>query len=596
MNTRKIILAVLGALVLLGIGNFALNAFQTRSQLALIGSKEPAQQEQGVKALMDRGVLFDALQGGAKPEVRIAAIETLARMAEGGNEAAFDQLLQMLKDPDTESTEQKTHPVRDAATAAVAKVGVKYPEKLLEAAKNPDKNIQGQSREALKKIGAPLKEQMAARLDDGGLRGPMGDILVSIGPETIPLIAPYLSQEKLAKFAEKPDDLANAKIQLIEILGKFKQQEAALPILPFQNDENPNVRRAVITALANIGDPVGAPVLVSALNDSQTDATARTAAAVALGGIATPEANRALQQALSDYDSDVAAAAAEGLRRAGDKAAPFIAQALTHPEADVRVHGAEAAGGMRTTGLAVRALSDSDLEVREEAIQSLGNILARASRIRADLQTLANASDMETREKAFRSLQTRGAVLELLRSGTPAAARSNAIAMLTAKRDAAKEDKERKPFDDALALLTDPTIAAREVTAAPLPDVSNPATLAPLLSALRVDDGRIASNAVDALGRLGKSAVPALVPLLSSPDQTIAYYASRILTTISRPAVDQLLPLVQVGKPGAKWAAITLGEIGDSRAVPALQSLRQSPDPDTVYAAESALAKVGGTS
>lgn|GEM_PF-2269360 len=595
MNTRKIILLVLGILVLVGIGNFALNAFQTRSQLALIDSKDTGQQEAGVKALMDRGVLFDALQGGAKPEIRLAAIQTLKRMAEGGkNEAAFKQLLQMLKDPDTESAEKKTHPVRDAAKDAVAAVGTAYPEQLLDAAKNPDKNIQEQSRNALKQIGAPLKEQMAKRLDDGGLRAPLGDTLASIGPETIPLIAPFISPSGLEKFKDKPDDLRNAKIQLIEILGKFKVTEAALPILPLKDDEDPNVRRAVITSLANIGDPVGAPVLIAALNDTNTDATARTAAAVALGAIASPEANAAMLKALSDYDSDVASSAAEGLRRAGDKAATYIAQALTDPDANVRRLGVEAAGGMRTPALVVKAFADTDLAVREEAVLALSDILARANSIRAELGRLATATVLEEQEKAFRALQTRGAVLELLRPGSPAVARTNAIAMLNAKIASAKDDKERKPFEEVLTKLTDASVVASEAKASPLPNPADPTVLNPLLKALREKEGNIAANATLGLGRLGQSAVSALTPLLADPDQTVAYLASSALVTIARPAVDTLLTLAQEGKPAARWAAITLGDIGDNRAVPVLETLAQSSDPDTAYAASTALAKVKG--
>lgn len=593
MNTRKIILGILALLLLFGIGNFIVENVQTRSQLGLIGSKDQAQQESGVKTLMDRGRLFDALQGGVKPEVRMAAIETLSRMADGGkNEKAFNELLQMLKDPDTESAEKKTHPVRDKAKDEVARVGIYYPDKLLDACKNPDKNIQDQSRDALKKIGAPLKEKMATKLDDGTLRAPIGDILASIGPETVPLIAPFLSQSALDKFKEKPDDLRNAKIQLIEIMGKFKVPEAATPIIPFKDDAHPNVRRAVITSLANIADPVGAPVLIDSLGNTNTDATARAAAAVALGSIATPDANNAMLKAVSDYDRTVATAAAAGLRRAGDKAAPYIAQLLNSPDVSVRVFGAEAAGGMRTTGLAVKALSDTDPSVRAEAVESLGDILARANGIRTDLARLASATSVDEQDKAYHSLQTRGALMEMLRPGAPAAAKTNAIAMLNAQITAAKDDAARKPLQDALAKLTNPATVATEAKATPLVDGTSPAALAPLVKALRDKNGNMASNAATALGRLGAAAVPTLVGLLGDSDDTVAYYASQSLVTISRPAVDSLIPVAQEGKPGARWAAVTLGEIGDNRAASALESLSKSSDADTAYAASTALAKV----
>jgi HEAT repeat protein len=593
VTTRKIILGLFVLLIAFGIINFGVNAFQTRSQLAMVNSKDSATQEQGVKRLMERKVLFDALQGGAPPETRQAAIATLQRMAEGGkNLDAFNELLQMLKDPDTESAEKKTHPVRDAAKDAVAAVGTGYPDRLLDAAKDPDKNIQEQSRNALKKIGAPLKEKMAERLDDGGLRAPLGDILASIGPETIPLITPYLSQEKLDKFKDKPDDLVKAKLQLIEIMGKFKQPEAATAVIPFKDDEDPNVRRGVVTALANIGDPVGASVLIQALTDPATDASARAAAAGALGGIASPEANAAMMKALSDYDSDVATAAAAGLRRAGDKAASSVAQALKDPNPAVRARAAEAAGGMRTIGLAVQALSDPDATVRARAAESLGDVLARANGIRADLAKLATATDVKEQEKAYASLQTRGAILELLRPGAPPAAVANVVKMLNDKAAAESDEKKRKPFEDAVKKLTDPAVIAAEKTAAPLADGTNPASFQPLLKALGDADGTVAANAAAALGRLGTAVVGPLVALLGQADDRIAYYASQSLVLINRAAVDALIAQAAAGKPGARWAAITLGEIGDQRAVAPLETLSKSADPDTAYAAGAALAKV----
>jgi HEAT repeat protein len=599
LNTRRIILFAVAALLVFGIGNFAFNAIQTRSQLAQVAAKDPQTQQAGVERLMGRGVLFDALQGGAPPETRLNAINTLARMAEGGkNEAAFKELLQMLKDPDTESAEKKTHPVRDAAKDAVAKVGAGYPDTLLDAAKNPDNNIRDQSRNALKQIGAPLKEKIAERLSDSGLRAPMGDILSSIGPDTIPLIAPYLGQAELDKYKEKPDDLAKAKIELIEMLGKFKVPQAATPIIPFQNDENPNVRRAVITSLANIADPVGAPVLISALTNPETDASARAAAAGALGAIATPEANEAMRAALSDYDTSVAIQAAAGLRRASDKAIASVAQALSDPNPAVRARAAEAAGGMRTANLAVRALSDSDPQVRAVATASLGDVLYRANGIRTDIRALAQAVDVEASEKAYKSLQTKGAVLELFRPGANPAddsgpkARQNMISYLENKIKNESDEKKRKPFEDALAKYNDPALLAGESKAVPLADGTTPAALAPLFTALRDSEGIVGQNALEALGRIGEPAIPGLVALLGGSDETVAYRASQALARIQRPAVDSLLATAQSGQAGARWAAITLGEIGDNRAVPALETLSKSSDPDTAYAAGAALAKV----
>jgi HEAT repeat protein len=567
-----------GLLALIGIGviNFGYNTILTKSQLGKVASKDASEQKLGISLLMGRKVLFDALQGGAPPETRLAAITTLQALAEGGqNKDAFEQLLQMCKDPDTESTEKKTHPVRDAARAAVAAIGASYAERLLDAAKDPDGNIRDGAREGLKKIGAPLKEQMAKRLSDGGLRGPIGDILASIGPETIALITPYLTDEKIK-------DDPGAKITLIETLGKFKVPEAAEPILPFISDTDPNVRRSVITSLANIGDPVGAPVLIQALESPDTDASARAAAAGALGGIATPEANAAMLKALTDYDTFVGVAAAAGLRRAGDSASAQIAQALLDPNPSVRALAAEATGGMRSAALATKAMTDTDPHVRAKAASSLGDILFRAAAIRKALGALASATDDKARESAVTELGRFGAEAEVNGAGIPPAAKSNLVSFWTTKRDAEKDDKKKEPWDKRIAKLNAaPTLAA----------LAQPTEFTPLVAALTDKEGS-ADAATIALGRLGTLAVDALKAKLGSGDDTLAYYASKALTTIGRDAVSGLLPLATEGNPAARWAAITLGEIRDPKAAETLEALTRSSSEDTAFVAQAALSKV----
>ncbi len=518
MSTRKIVLYLLAGLVVLGIGNFLLRSFQIRQQLALVASGDPAAQTAGVKNLMDRGALFDALQGGAPKETRLKAVETLEKMAgNGADKNAFEQLLQMLKDPDTESAEAKTHPVRDRAMNAVAKVGAFYPERLLDAAKDQDGAIKGQSREALKVIGAPLMNQMAARLGDGDLRAPLGDILASnVGPQTVPLVTPYLAPDKLNPDGKKkPEDQVKPKVELIEILGKFKAPaatdpkvtpeqratavaqvaDAARAIVPFKGDADPNVRRAVVTSLANLANDVAGPVLIEALTSPTTDPDARAAAAGALGAIATPEANAAMIGALGDADLRVATAAAAGLRRAGDKASQAVAGALANPDPAVRALAADAAAGQTSPALAVRALKDPDPQVRASAAVALG-----------DLKNGALAS-------------------------------------------------------------------------------------APLVAALADPDGNVATVASQSLVRLGEPAIPALVGALASGNDTVAYYASQALGTIGRPAVPALMNAAGAGQ-GARWAAVTLGQIGDPRAASVLQALKGDSDPDTANAADVALAKV----
>ena len=539
MNARRLILLGICLLLLVGLGNFVINAVQTRGQLAQVASDSPASQQTGVERLMARGSLFDALQGGAPAPTRLHAIAALKGIAQGGKQPdAFAQLLQMLKDPDTEAAQLKTHPVRDAAVDAVAEVGPQYPAALMDAAKDPDGTIKAQALAALKKIGPPFANQLASRLGDAALRAPFGDLLATFGPSSIPLITPYL-QSPLLKTDAAPDDLSKAKIDLITTLGEFSATAAATPLLPFASDPDPNVRRAVVTSLANIDQPAGAPVLIAALRDTNFDPSARAAAAAALGAIATPEATAAMETALSDYDLSVADAAASGLKRAGAAAASAIAQALTGPDAHVRALAALATGGQATPALATKALTDADPTVRAAAADALSEVLLRNETAAAP--------------------------------AAPTAASNGASATATA---------------------VTPTAVAAVPATPPVPPAAITAELMPLVGALGDSDGAVAQAAERALGRLGSPAITPLVGSLASANETVAYYASQALATIGRPAEDAVLANAQPNSPSARWAAITLGQIGDPRAAPALKALGQSPDPNTAYAAQSALARV----
>lgn len=388
MKTRTGILIGLGVVTALGTGNFVLNSIRTNAELRRISGSDAAERQTGVRALIERNVLFDALQGGAPPATRLNAISALKELARSGdNPGAFKELILLLKDPDTESADSKTHPVRDAARAALVEIGASYPDLILAAAKDPDTNIRVHSIEALKKIGAPLQEALAAQMGDAAVRVPFGEVLAIIGPSSIPLITPWLAPEKL-----KETDVLS-KLALIEALGRYKVADAAFPILRFENDPDPNVRRAVVTALANIGDPAGAPVLIRSATSAESDASARAAAAGALGGIASPQACAALSTLLQDNDTFVASAAMAGLRRASDKAESQIRGAASDPDPSVRARAAEASGGLTSPAVAMALLRDSDARVRSKAASSLADIVSRRKSANSskELEALATA-------------------------------------------------------------------------------------------------------------------------------------------------------------------------------------------------------------
>lgn len=97
-----------------------------------------------------------------------------------------------------------------------------------------------------------------------------------------------------------------------------------------------------------------------------------------LGAAGAPAAND-LTKALSDADALVRVRAIRALSQIGEPALPYLISALENPEPLARSGAAKAIGGIKTrprfaVPALLRALSDSQLSVREAAFQSLAQI------------------------------------------------------------------------------------------------------------------------------------------------------------------------------------------------------------------------------
>lgn len=86
------------------------------------------------------------------------------------------------------------------------------------------------------------------------------------------------------------------------------------------------------------------------------------------------------------------------------------------------------------------------------------------------------------------------------------------------------------------------------------------------------DDSPIVRNyVVQAIGMVGEQALPLLLKALKDKDNEVFYTAADAIGAIGHPAVPHLTELLKSGKEDAKCvAAWKLGEIKDTRAVPAL--------------------------
>jgi HEAT repeat protein len=127
------------------------------------------------------------------------------------------------------------------------------------------------------------------------------------------------------------------------------------------------------------------------------------------------------------------------------------------------------------------------------------------------------------------------------------------------------------------------------------PNPSDVQKINELIAALGDTSIDIRHEAVQALGDLGKPAVPLLITALAnSPDNDHRWYAAVALSRIGGTAIDPLIDAMRVnhGKDFRRYAAAALGNMGES-AVESLINAMGSDDADLRGYLSRALCRIG---
>jgi HEAT repeat protein len=244
---------------------------------------------------------------------------------------------------------------------------------LLKASKNPNREIQIASLNALARVGAAALEavpDLIATLKDRERYSEQDAVeaLAKVNATALPALAAALiadgdqhlsrvATDALAKIGPAAGEVVPALLRLFEevALPNFRAQtaadialremgEAAVPgLIIGLKDPDFYVRRAAARALGMKAWPAAVPALAAALNDPEQ--LVRRAAAQALGWPMAAEAVPALVAHLEDPDLHVRRAIAEALGNIGPGAVDALSAlgtALEDPDAGVRENSAEA--------------------------------------------------------------------------------------------------------------------------------------------------------------------------------------------------------------------------------------------------------------
>jgi HEAT repeat protein len=349
-------------------------------------------------------------------------------------------------------------------------------------------------------------------------------------------------------------------------------------LVAFMSDPSWTVRRAVVAALASLGDDAVAS-LCSWLGDRRTSEHAIAAAVDALAASLGSSTVRAVTSLLDHRDPAVAADAAQILgRRRATEAAPALEALLDHADDNVAFAAIEALGAIGAS----------------TSIEPLIAVLSRGNFFRtlAALQVLPRTGDPRTvaplaallrnetyRIEAIHALGRTGSVLAI----APMASllmRSGGDALIWPIAAALAELLARAEWSG----VVDPVVAEMRAVIRP--------ALARFVASLRGADPAERAAIATVLGRIGDATVlPALARLLDDP--ALIATATDAIQRISSAEDAAMLEALAAADPATRAAVLPVVNL--ARAAPNIVPLLTDDDPEVRARACDALARIGST-
>jgi HEAT repeat protein len=418
-------------------------------------------------------------------------------------------------------------------------------------------------------------------------------------------------------------------------LQASNQQKGVPALIKALDDENAQVRLAVINALAALSHPAAAEPLAAALSGlSQRPKAQRAgsenaeyeAMAVALGGLggaAVPPLMRLLDS--DDKEARRWAAHALGLARDPRAVDPLV-KLLSDNRSGTRKAAALALGAigdLHALDPLIKALANRDPETMRAAAAALGTIGSeKAVEALCALSEDSNEPVQLAVVEALRSIGGLGAAAGLrsvidaarknVREAASAALAAIKIAAATAEDRAAvtvlKGDFQAAVREGAAAVgalsaaLGSKDAGRRRQAAETLALLRAPGAVEPLLRALRDHDPAVQAAAVKALVSAGTAALDGLTQMLSHHDPTVRRLAAAALGEIGDPrSVGALAGVIEQNRiisneyldllEGIRAAAEALSSILTNNAatiaISDLQRMAGLPDPQLQGAVQS---------
>jgi len=488
--------------------------------------------------------------------------------------------------------------IRQSAFDIVKRVLDENSSEFVAMLRDPDVQIQLHAIEALKAIGDPQKAHLLLEVlwnDNVEIQQRAVDAFMKLGSiEQLMSILPNQSNEvqrriaialkQLVGLEQLLTALSHENLQIREgaaiLLGQLGDEQAIKPLLLALQGENAQMRRSVVTALKQLA---GMDFLIMAL--CHEEAQVRRGVALSLGVLEDEQAVEPLLKALDDTDTKVRWAAMQAL---GFLWKFSLLEQLGSERVKLRRKAASLLGqqrDMRAVEPLVATLQDEDFKVRQSAASALGQ-LGDARAVTSLLERLQDESSEMRRSVVcvlgqLKDVRAVEPLLLTLRDDN-AEVRQGAANALGQLRDI----RAVKPL---LEILRDTNSEVRGSAASALGQLGALEAVEPLIERLQDENAEVRCSAANALGELGdERAVEPLLRLLSDQDTEMQRRASIALKQLS--GAERLLVALRHEEAKIRQgAAISLGDVGDERAVEPLLQAVHDKDSRVRWAAMQAL-------
>lgn len=402
------------------------------------------------------------------------------------------------------------------------------------------------------------------------------------------------------------------RLWAIVALGNNGQEsEIAVPALTkVLYEDDSQLTSLALEALEKYGDKA-LPALTSALKNRNP--SVRLSAVETLARLEANNTARPLAIALKDRDQDVrerAAYALGALGRAAKETVPTLIIALKDPQATVRAAAADALGSVGKDDAAAvnaltEALDDKDWLVRFQTVRALASIgtaarpailklyaLWRKEIIANEYITQVRMDDIIAVDKQNPSITA--ALIKDLFDPEPHLAASAARALGIIGKDNATV------VTALIKALNNSDSSVRSSVIMSLGQLGAGASEAiPALASVLEKDEKLSEVTLNALGKMGADALPALLEAYRNPDPKIRRYALAQLDIVQAKDARVIATLIEALKDtdaeSRRSAANLLGASGDAAkaSIPTLIGLLKDPNRTVRAAAITALGEFG---